>query len=200
MQRRSLLMLTSAALLATMIPSCFAQTAITTDADKIVQALTPRRTRGIGVPSVDPKALEVVDRLRTVRRTRGLSLREADELHDATTAMPQTDLEVYFAFGSAAIDAIAVPVLDSLGVALNSDALKTAAIVIGGHTDAKGAGVFNQSLSEQRAQAVASYLSTKHNIDPARMLAAGYGPRKLKVTTDPLAAENRRVQIVNAAR
>jgi outer membrane protein OmpA-like peptidoglycan-associated protein len=176
-----------------------AQTAAKPDAAAITQMLTPRRTRGLGVPVADPKSLEVINRLQAVKRTRGLSLRETDELHDATKAMPQTDLEIFFAFNSAQIDPQSIPLLNALGEALKGDALKSSTIVVGGHTDAKGTAAYNQALSDRRAQAIVDYLSTTHQIAPTRVLATGFGTRKLKVPNDPFAAENRRVQIVNAS-
>jgi outer membrane protein OmpA-like peptidoglycan-associated protein len=176
----------------------WAQSASNPEVEKLVQALSPRRTRGLGAPVVDPKAKEVVDRLQAVRRTRGLSLRENDELFDSTKVLPQADVEILFAFNSAQIDPQAIAALSTLGEALNSDALKTSKFIIGGHTDAKGTTAYNQALSDRRAQAIADYLVGTHKIDTNRLIPTGFGPRKLKVPGDPLAAENRRVQIVTA--
>jgi len=43
------------------------------------------------------------------------------------------------------------------------------------------------------------YLITKFGIGPERLVAQGMGAKRLKNAKDPLAAENRRVQIVNVA-
>jgi outer membrane protein OmpA-like peptidoglycan-associated protein len=176
----------------------WAQSASNPEVEKLVQALSPRRTRGIGAPVVDTKAKEVVDRLQAVRRTRGLSLRENDELFDSTKVLPQADIEIFFAFNSAQIDPQSIQMLAALGEALNNDTLKASKFIIGGHTDAKGTAVYNQTLSDRRAQAIADYLVGTHKIDVNRLIPTGFGPRKLKVPGDPLAAENRRVQIVTA--
>lgn len=50
-------------------------------------------------------------------------------------------------------------------------------IEIGGHTDSTGNEQANQRLSEQRAQAVRTYLIDK-GIDPSRIRAVGYGQHK----------------------
>jgi outer membrane protein OmpA-like peptidoglycan-associated protein len=205
MYRRSFLLLVSLTFATLVGPfisptSVRAQTAASAEADRIEKALTPRRTRGIGVPTVDTKAHDVVDRLMVVRRTRGLSHREQDELHVATEAMPQTDLEIYFSFASAEIDPKSLTTLNGLGELLNRDAFKNNKVVIGGHTDRKGTPDYNQSLSDRRAQAVASFLTANHKVDPARILASGYGFRKLKLPNQPFADANRRVQVVNAAK
>lgn len=204
MLRRSIFLLVAALLTCSFAPSqlsrSHAQSATTSEADRIEEALKPRRTRGLGAPTADPKSIEAVDRLMGARKTRGLSHREQDELHEATKAMPQLDLEVYFAFNSVEIDAKSLPSLNALGEALNRDALKNSTIVIGGHTDRKGTPEYNQTLSDRRAQAVVRYLAEHHKIDPGRILATGYGFRKLKMPDQPFADANRRVQIVNAAR
>lgn len=163
----------------------------------IVEALTPRRRRG--APG-DPAAVDKIEQLKTVRRTRGLSHREQDELQKAATDMPQLDLEVFFDFASAAIAPASLSMLDNLGKALATEALKGGTIVIAGHTDAKGTAPYNQGLSDRRANAVAQYLTQQHKIDPVRLVATGYGFRNLKVPAQPLAPQNRRVQIINAAR
>ena len=176
-----------------------APTPAQTEADRIADALTPRRTRGVGA-KVDTQSVETIDRLFKARQTRGLSHKEQDELHGATQAMPQMDLDIFFDFNSADISPKAVPKLTSLGDALGRDEFKASKIIVGGHTDRKGTSSYNQSLSERRAQSVARYLAETHNIDTTRMLTTGFGFRKLKEPSRPFADANRRVQIVNAAR
>ena len=48
---------------------------------------------------------------------------------------------------------------------------------ISGHTDSDGEEVYNQKLSEKRAEAVLEYL-TKKGIDKARLSSIGYGESK----------------------
>ena len=69
-------------------------------------------------------------------------------------------------------------------------------ITINGHTDNIGSAESNQTLSEQRAQAVFDYL-VSHGIDARRMTCNGYGLRYPIDTndTDEGRARNRRVEI-----
>jgi outer membrane protein OmpA-like peptidoglycan-associated protein len=104
---------------------------------------------------------------------------------------------VTFEFDSAIVGPKAVPTLATLGRALGNPSLKGATFLIGGHTDAAGSDSYNQSLSERRAEAVKIFLAEQFKLSPDRLLAIGFGSSKLKNTAHPLAAENRRVQIVN---
>ena len=65
-----------------------------------------------------------------------------------------------------------------------------------GHTDSVGADDYNQRLSEQRAGAVATYL-TAHGISPARIATRGYGETMPIASNETEAgrAQNRRVEI-----
>ena len=58
---------------------------------------------------------------------------------------------------------------------------------------------YNQDLSERRADAVKRFLSEKFGIEATKLISVGYGKNRLKNSSDPYAAENRRVQIVNLA-
>jgi outer membrane protein OmpA-like peptidoglycan-associated protein len=50
----------------------------------------------------------------------------------------------------------------------------TIQIEIGSHTDSKGTAEYNKTLSQQRAESVVKYLTSK-GIDPKRLKAKGYG-------------------------
>lgn len=85
-------------------------------------------------------------------------------------------------------------VLDSITQVLNE--FKKTAIKIGGHTDSTGGAQLNQTLSEQRADAVRSYLA-QQGIATGRIQAAGYGPRyPIASNTDASGRQqNRRVEL-----
>jgi outer membrane protein OmpA-like peptidoglycan-associated protein len=70
-------------------------------------------------------------------------------------------------------------------------------IEIAGHTDNTGLPKYNADLSQRRAQAVADYLVTQHQIDGSRLVPRGYGATQLLTKgTDPVSrALNRRVEI-----
>jgi outer membrane protein OmpA-like peptidoglycan-associated protein len=55
-------------------------------------------------------------------------------------------------------------------------------IEVAGHTDWVGGEAFNQRLSEARAQTIATYLTERWGIDPARLIAKGYGETQPFVT------------------
>lgn len=65
-----------------------------------------------------------------------------------------------------------------------------------GYTDSSGSDSYNQALSERRAQAVASYLTSK-GVQPARIAAKGYGETMPVAdnATEAGKAANRRVEI-----
>jgi outer membrane protein OmpA-like peptidoglycan-associated protein len=111
--------------------------------------------------------------------------------------LPTADLEVYFEFNSAAIGPSALPMLKTLGQALADGRLAGGTFIVGGHTDAKGDEDYNQRLSQRRAQAVRDFLVGNFPIDPGKLMAVGYGEEQLKSVEEPLAAVNRRVQVIN---
>lgn len=166
--------------------------------DIMKRALLPRsRTRRGGTePLVEER--QTVERLKNVRQKRGgLNLQERTELYEATRQMPQLDLEIFFAFDSADLLPEATTRLDKLGQVLATPELRQNNIVISGHTDRKGTAEYNQALSERRAASVADYLVKNFGLDRNKLLTAGYGFEQLKNTANPMAPENRRVQIVN---
>ena len=70
--------------------------------------------------------------------------------------------------------------------------------VIEGHTDSDGSDVYNQKLSQRRADAVKDSLVKNYGIDAARLTAVGYGesrPVTSNATKDGK-AQNRRVVAV----
>ena len=90
-----------------------------------------------------------------------------------------------------------MPAVTALGRALSSAELRGGTFVVAGHTDAVGSYASNQELSERRAESVKRYLVSNFQIPAATLVTVGYGKTKLKNNSDPNAAENRRVQIVN---
>ena len=102
--------------------------------------------------------------------------------------------EVTFAFGSANLSPEFRATLDKVGATL-VEYEKTYVDVMG-HTDSVGSEAFNQTLSEQRAATVASYL-TGRGVQSARLATKGYGESQPKAsnTTEEGRAVNRRVEI-----
>ena len=84
--------------------------------------------------------------------------------------------------------------LDSVVLVL--DEYKSTMITVTGHTDSTGSEAYNQKLSQQRALAVASYLSSKGVADQ-RLAASGYGEAfPIASNNTPTGrAQNRRVEV-----
>ena len=117
-----------------------------------------------------------------------------------TKEAPSIDLEIFFDYKSAQVTANAAAVLNTLGRALSDARLAEDSFLIAGHTDAKGGAAYNLELSQRRAEAVRQFLITNFKIDANKLVAKGYGLQRLKSPNDPLAAANRRVQIVNLSK
>jgi len=70
-------------------------------------------------------------------------------------------------------------------------------ITVDGYTSAQGKADYNQKLSQKRAEAVTSLLTSKYGIDENRMKAVGHGEANLLDTNNTVAANkmNRRIEI-----
>jgi len=172
-------------------------------ADDIINALkSPRVTRGLTTSPADAaRAADETRFLSAVRNrpTRSLSTEERDKIASIANSKPKIDLEINFEFNSAIIGLKAMPQVTELGKALTSEDLKGRTFILAGFTDAKGSETYNQGLSERRADAVKQFLTEKYRIEAGNLVTVGYGLKQLKDPANPFAAENRRVQVVNAA-
>ena len=171
-------------------------------ADDIINALKPRVTRGLTTSPADAARAadetQFIDALRN-RPTRSLSTEERDKIASIASSKPKIDLEINFEFNSAVIGSKAMPQVTELGTALTSTDLKGRTFILAGFTDGKGSETYNQGLSERRADAVKQFLSEKYGIEAGSLVTVGYGQSQLKDPANPFAAENRRVQVTNAA-
>jgi len=167
--------------------------------EEITRALEPKkkiRTRGL---SVSPQPT-VPENLRSMRgSTHGLGLVEREELASAVKggSIPQIDIEILFEYNSAKLNAQSRSQLTKLGLALSNVQFSGSRFVVAGHTDATGGEDYNQKLSEERAKTVRTFLLTTFRLDPEALIVVGYGEEQLKNPSQPEAAENRRVQILN---
>lgn len=176
-------------------------------ADKILNALKPKPlTRslagtGAGGAAADAKSLEdqrFLDGLRT-RKTRSLSSGDRERVAAIAKEKPSIDLEINFDYNSDKISAKALGAANELGKALSNPELKGSVFLLAGHTDAKGGDAYNQNLSERRADAIKRFLMEKYSLPAENLMTVGYGKEQLKNKENPLAADNRRVQVVNMA-
>ena len=145
-----------------------------------------------------PSAAEMVEQLKSqpasAPRTR--SLRNLTVESAAPEAKPSLSLLIQFDFNSSTVKPESQQALANLAQALKSKELGESKFAVEGHTDGKGRADYNLKLSQQRADAVRTFLASKGVVD-ARLQAVGKGATELANTADPLAAENRRVRIVN---
>jgi outer membrane protein OmpA-like peptidoglycan-associated protein len=164
---------------------------------QILDGLKVSKSRSMAPVATKPDDKAFLNRLRG--HSRSLSADDRERISTLVVDRPKVNLDVNFDFDSADLTAKAEPQLNDLGKALTNGDLAGAVILLGGHTDAKGADDYNQGLSERRAEMVKRFLVEHYHIPEDNLLSAGYGKKGLKNSTDPLAAENRRVEIVNAA-
>jgi outer membrane protein OmpA-like peptidoglycan-associated protein len=172
--------------------------------DQIINALKPHLTRSLDTSTPRPSATapnqesQFVDSLRN-RTARSITFTERENLATITPKRQGIDLEINFEYGSAKLAPAAMATAKNIGEALSSAELAGSTFVVEGHTDAKGSAKYNQRLSDQRADAVKRFLIEQYKIPASNLVAVGYGKSKLKNPNDPLAAENRRVRVVNMA-
>lgn len=104
--------------------------------------------------------------------------------------------DVLFAFDSADLQLAAVEMLHSLVLQIR-DELGSSELLIAGHTDSVGDDSYNQQLSEERARAVATWLTQAGSIDPHLVSSQGYGESLPAAdnSTEDGRKQNRRVVI-----
>jgi outer membrane protein OmpA-like peptidoglycan-associated protein len=146
------------------------------------QVLQKARTRAISIEAVAPATKE-----------------EREEIAKVIVDKPKIDIAIFFDYNSDVIGPKAIGAVNELGVALLSEKLKGATIMLNGHTDAAGSANYNLDLSHRRAQSVRKYLIHTFKIPEDKLLVAGFGFERLKVPGQPLSGENRRVEVVNAS-
>ena len=101
---------------------------------------------------------------------------------------------ITFAFDSSSLQPQFYPVLDNVANTLNQ--YNQTVIEVAGHTDNVGTDAYNQTLSQQRANSVSSYLNGK-GVMQQRMIVVGAGETRPIASNDTDAgrAQNRRVEI-----
>jgi outer membrane protein OmpA-like peptidoglycan-associated protein len=177
-------------------------------ADSIINALRPNgnlvtgATRGIKLGgTAAPQAPSPAHPVSTTPSGAAATHATPRAQEEATTQVsgPSINLTVNFPTGSAELTFAARASLDNLGKALASSDLANFRFRIEGHTDNVGSKEANLLLSQQRAEAVVTYLTSEYNVAPARLEAIGKGQEDPLVDTPPQTPEarNRRVQVVN---
>lgn len=101
---------------------------------------------------------------------------------------------VTFATNSYQINPALYPTLNELSAQMQQHPELVAEVR--GYTDSTGSAQLNQTLSQNRAQSVATYLS-QHGVAPNRLVAQGFGPSNPVAdnSTEAGRAQNRRVEV-----
>jgi len=133
------------------------------------------------------------DRQEAVLRQRmaGTGVEVNREGDNITLNMPGN---VTFAFNSSNLDPKFYPVLNNVAGTLSE--YNQTVVEVAGHTDNVGSDAYNQTLSVQRASAVANYLQGK-GVNRERLITTGAGESRPIASNDTDAgrAQNRRVEI-----
>ena len=133
------------------------------------------------------------DAYKSASATRGICIGTAAACPTPQAPSPvHFDLLVNFDFNSDQLSQAAKDNLNQFAKALADPRLRGEKFEIDGHTDATGAEDYNQGLSERRANAVVSYL-TSQGLDASSLIPKGFGKTKPRVA-DPYSPENRRVE------
>lgn len=149
---------------------------------------------GAGIGAIGGAAIgSYMDRQeREIReRTAGSDVEVIRKGDDLILSMPSG---ITFDTDSSSIQPHFRPTLDKVADVL--DRYNQTYVDVYGHTDSTGSDAYNQALSERRADAVASYLSSR-GVESARLEAVGYGETQPIASNDTLEgrAQNRRVEI-----
>lgn len=153
-----------------------------------------------GCPDPDRDGDGVVDRLDNcpdeVGTEENHGCAEAQQVAITDGAIEILD-KVYFRTNRATIQPRSFGLLDNVAQVLNNHP-EIERVRVEGHTDARGDHDYNVRLSQQRAEAVVTYL-VEHGVTRSRLAARGFGPDRPIVadaTSQEDHARNRRVEFV----
>lgn len=196
-------------LLVTLLAGPLAEAQTSTDTDALIRQLKPAATRGLRnlnvqavppmLPAAPPAAMAPSDAPPVVLATTPQAAPPAaNPVAEATPVAPSVSLAIQFEYNSAQVSPASHQTLQQLAQALQSAELLAYRFRIEGHTDAKGMATYNRKLSQSRADEVRRVLMTL-GVAGERLTSVGFGASQLALPSQPYAAENRRVRIVNLA-
>lgn len=102
-------------------------------------------------------------------------------------------MPLYFELNSAQLSGETRRLLGEFASVVRSPEFSKCRFLVIGHTDARGGEAHNQALSEQRAEAVRTYL-VKNEVTSSRLIPVGKGKREPYDEADPYSERNRRVE------
>jgi outer membrane protein OmpA-like peptidoglycan-associated protein len=138
--------------------------------EEVIREPPPDPNRDLNADEPDAPILTEEDRnVMVYLRDRGLQVRAAER--GLIITLP----DVYFQFGSSKPTSIARKRVRDIADVLSMEA-RGRRLTVEGHTDAIGAELYNQALSERRARAVSGLLAD-YGIAEALIVWKGYGSR-----------------------
>jgi OOP family OmpA-OmpF porin len=143
---------------------------------------------GDSIPGLQVARAEAAQR-KTEAETKAISVEECQTRFSVIS----TAGAIYFKTGSAELDKVSEPILQSVAeIANRCPGVK---IQVTGHTDSVGVKEANRQLSEQRARSVVAFLAQR-GVAAARVDAVGYGDTRPIAPNDSEAnrAKNRRIE------
>jgi len=111
--------------------------------------------------------------------------------------LAQITVQIQFKLNSAIIEPSSYQALGSIADAIHHPILRGYRFLVVGNTDATGTRAYNLKLSQERADAIVTALTTTFGVLPARLEAVGLGQEALQNPAKPDDPINRRVQIYN---
>ncbi|WP_305986535.1 OmpA family protein [Roseibium sp. MMSF_3544] len=118
-------------------------------------------------------------------------------LWDKLASLRQFNVEITFDLNSARIRPESYETVGLIADALHTPYLQGQTFFIVGHTSADGPRDYNLELSIKRANAVREALVTTFQVPGQYLQAVGLGEEQLRDPSQPDAAINRRVQLIN---
>lgn len=175
--------------------------------DRPQPAPTARPSAKMSTPNASPAQdeltaerlqTEIADAIKRLEVPLKPVVEVSDEGREVLVSITDDVEQGMYAIGSSRPTPVLVQVMDAVGRAL---ARKGGAVVVRGHTDARlySAGPYdNWRLSSARAQ-IAYHMLVRGGLPPERVQRIeGHADRRLRVPTDPLAPQNRRIEILVA--
>jgi outer membrane protein OmpA-like peptidoglycan-associated protein len=135
--------------------------------------------------------------IENIQKYPGANSPQSLPLADKLASLRQFNVEITFHFDSANIAPESYETVGLIADALHTPYLAGQTFFIVGHTDAKGTREYNLELSIKRAQAVREALVTTFRVPGEYLFAVGLGEEQLRDPSNPDAAVNRRVQLIN---
>ena len=111
--------------------------------------------------------------------------------------LPQLAVDIEFENNAVAIVPESYRTLGVIADALHNPILQHQKFLIVGHTNATGKPEHNLELSSRRADAILEALATTFSVPANHLVAIGVGQELPLDATNPKAAANRRVQLIN---